>query len=125
MEPGLPFIETRYVGVVDDAQLMDYYRELYRRPNLDFVTSELVDLSDADLGLVSTAGLSSLASFVVDELARLQLGSARTAIYAPYDLPFGVARMYEAWSDHSPEEVRVFRDRDDAVRWLKTDVKET
>lgn len=118
LESDLPFAETRYVGAIDDAQLMGFYRGLYRRPEFATIRAELVDLSEADLSLVSGSGLSELAELISDELARLNIPSMRTAVYAPSDLPFGVARIYAAWSELSPEEVRVFRDRDDAIRWL-------
>lgn len=33
----------------------------------------------------------------------------------------GIGRMYEAISSESEEEVRVFRSREDALRWLRPD----
>ncbi len=118
LEPGVSFIVTRYIGVIEDEQLMAYYRDIYRRPDLEQFHTELVDLSEADMGRVSVEGLSDLAAFIDLELSHSDDVSTRTAIYAPHDLPFGVARMYEAWSSSSPEEVRVFRGRDEAIRWL-------
>ncbi|MEM9401902.1 MAG: hypothetical protein AAGA44_05330 [Pseudomonadota bacterium] len=96
LESDLPFAETRYLGAIDDAQLLGFYRGLYRRPEFATIRAELVDLSESDLSLVSGSGLSELAELISDELARI----------------------YAAWSELSPEEVRVFRDRDDAIRWL-------
>ena len=43
---------------------------------------------------------------------------------APGDLGFGLARMFEALSDPSEPEVRVFRDLSEARTWLGTDPAE-
>lgn len=44
----------------------------------------------------------------------------RTAVLAPDDLQFGLARMSEAFTemDATPFGFRAFRDRDEALQWL-------
>ena len=44
--------------------------------------------------------------------------SAKLALFAPEDLGFGVSRMYEAWSDELPQNIRVFRRSVEAEKWL-------
>lgn len=36
----------------------------------------------------------------------------------PNDLVFGMARMYQILTETSPDEVEIFRDLDEALRWL-------
>ncbi len=44
--------------------------------------------------------------------------SERATDYDPVDTPFGLGRVHQAWSDSSPEFVRVFRDKEKAIEWL-------
>ena len=80
--------------------------------------SELADLSEADMSQVTTGGLAELSKFVAEDYLSLGIESVKTAVYSPDDMPFGLARVYEAWSDSSPELVMVFRDREEAIQWL-------
>ena len=45
--------------------------------------------------------------------------SGRCAVLAGSDVVFGLLRMYEAYSDGAPIEVRAFRDPDAATAWLQ------
>ena len=80
--------------------------------------AEFADLSEADMRLVTSSGLAELANDVEEEFRKLGIESIKTAVYSPDDLPFGLGRVYQAWSDESPERVRVFRDRSKAIEWL-------
>jgi hypothetical protein len=45
--------------------------------------------------------------------------TAKRAYVVTTDLVFGLARMYELYQNlRGPQNVRVFRDRDEALRWL-------
>jgi hypothetical protein len=44
--------------------------------------------------------------------------SGRVAVVVHRDVDFGMARMYSAYVDEFSAEVRVYRDFDEAVRWL-------
>ncbi len=79
---------------------------------------ELVDLTDADLSRVTADGLADLAEAVSAEFEKAGISVSKTAVYSSVDLPFGLARQYEAYTFESPETVQVFRDRDAALRWL-------
>ncbi len=46
-------------------------------------------------------------------------GGSRRALVASSDLVFGMARMYQLLAaDENTDEIRVFREMSDAVRWL-------
>ena len=47
-----------------------------------------------------------------------RLGSVRKAIVALSPVAYGMARMYQTMMDGSPVEVEVFRDLQEARRWL-------
>jgi hypothetical protein len=45
-------------------------------------------------------------------------GHGRAAVVAHDDLSFGIARMYELMTAETPVDVQVFRNVDEATRWL-------
>ena len=79
---------------------------------------ELVDLSEADLNSITGHGLAGLADAVAGIFEDAGVSTSRTAVYSLRDMPFGLARIYEAYTHESPESVQVFRDRNEALRWL-------
>ena len=42
-----------------------------------------------------------------------------TAVVAPSDLTFGLARMWSAWLGHRRTNMRLFRSRESAERWIR------
>ena len=79
---------------------------------------ELVDLSDADMSQVTPEGLAGLADEIIQVFEEYNVTTYKTAVFSPHDLPFGFARLYEAYTFESPETVQVFRERDEALNWL-------
>lgn len=118
LEPGRRYFMTRFEGQIDDTQLFEYYDQVYLRPELQPPMAEFVDLSEGDLTRVTTRGLEELAQRNKHTLSKLGIDSIKTAVYSPNNMPFGLGRVYQAWSDTSPELVRVFRDRQEAIDWL-------
>ena len=45
-----------------------------------------------------------------------------TAIVADGDVLYGLARMYESMTDDLPTELRIFRQKEEAVAWVKKQV---
>jgi len=43
---------------------------------------------------------------------------ARRAVVVTNDVVFGMARMYQILTDESSDELQIFRNMDDALRWL-------
>jgi len=48
-----------------------------------------------------------------------QMAGGRTAILVAREADFGMGRMYEQMAADMPRELGVFRDRDEAVAWLR------
>lgn len=65
-------------------------------------------LSPADLRVIA-ADIASVTTAPV---------SGRCAVLAATDVVFGMVRMYEAYSDGAPVEVRAFREKNEAMAWL-------
>jgi hypothetical protein len=49
---------------------------------------------------------------------RESIGPSRSAIVAPSDRAYGMSRMFEVFAEESSIDVRVFRDFDEAKRWV-------
>jgi hypothetical protein len=81
-----------------------------------FLTSKrLWDVRDAT---------STLTSDEMEKLARAALardtgGSARVAIVTDVDVVYGLSRVFEVYRQSNDVEVRVFRDSEEAERWLE------
>jgi hypothetical protein len=110
---------TRLTGHVTEAELLASSREHYESQEWSPLLQELVDLSELEAVDVTSDGLRRLSDYVGRLLAERGIAALHTAIYAPRDLPFGLARVYEAMADESPEHVMVFRSLEAAKAWLK------
>lgn len=86
---------------------------------------ELVDLSAVtQVEMVSPEKLAELAQRASQSDSRQKPG--RLAIVGTSDLHFGVGRMYQTHRSLVPggnKEVRVFRQREEALRWLGLEVE--
>ncbi len=101
-----------------DEEILAGYLEFLSGDEWSPVMYELVDLSEADLREVTATGLAELAEAVAGVFEQAGVSTSRTAVYSARNMPFGLARIYEAYTFESPESVQVFRDRDQALRWL-------
>ena len=81
-----------------------------------FVTSKrLWDVRQAT-GVLTSDEMEQLARAA---LARDTGGAAKVAIVAAVDVVYGLSRVFEVYRESQDVEVRVFRDLDDAQRWLE------
>lgn len=111
-------VVTTFSGGISDDEILSFYRELYESPEWEPGFHELVDLRDADM---STNCLKDLTLLVQTYMKSPEEGS-KSAVLAPHDLPFALARFYESASEDSPEQVHTFRNKAGALSWL--DVEE-
>jgi hypothetical protein len=107
-----------HVGVVPDDEFLSSYRGFLEDPNFDNSFNLLVDLRRTCSSSRSTRALRALAEFIrgvyTDNTTR-----PKVAVVAPKDLSFGLARMYEVFSDSVLWDFAVFRAPDTALAWLR------
>ncbi len=77
--------------------------------------SLLIDLRQAKGGNVTIVGVRALAG-----LPLVLSPASRRAVVVPSDFGFGMARMYESLRDERYGAMQVFRDFDEALRWVAT-----
>ncbi|MBW2241509.1 MAG: hypothetical protein JRH01_05940 [Deltaproteobacteria bacterium] len=111
-EAGL--VITTAEGRVSAEDLVAHARELAKTPNRPL--RELVDFSETVEITLPTEAVSDAAMFLRDE--DQNAAGSRVAMVAKADAVFGMMRLFEAYRAHSGVLIRVFRNRDDALRWL-------
>lgn len=118
VEEGSSYFVSRYIGEIVDGDLIPPWKEFLERPDWNPSLNELCDLSESDLSRVTPQGIQNFAMFSNHFYTSRGLEEVKVAVYAPKDLPFGLARMYESRSFESPEKLRIFRDLESAKKWL-------
>jgi hypothetical protein len=111
---------ARYRGTVDDESLLAAYVGLITAPDFDPAVDDIVDLRDVSNLDITHEGMRRL----VARVAELDILGFRTrvALVAPTTVAFGMGRMYELLRGtvrNTTEDIRVFREFDEAVRWLR------
>jgi hypothetical protein len=106
-------------GVVTDRDMIDAYERVVGDPAFDPTLKVLADIRGLERAEITADGIRDVA----ERRARDQraLGHPpRVAIVVASDVTFGLARMYEAYSDQQGEDKRylVCRSMDEARRWL-------
>lgn len=100
-------------GELTDSDLLRGEERLRARPDFCADFDELVDLKAADGRRVTADGVRSLAR----RPPVFSAGSRRALVVAT-EMGYGMARMYELIQGGEAGEIRVFRDRAEAERWL-------
>ena len=102
-------------GDLKEKELLDNLESLYGgSPTL----YTLWDLSNSSMINISQVFVKKLFDFVKKKGSIRQSG--KTAVVAPTDLEFGMARMFQIMSDTDifPFEIKVFRHYEEATQWL-------
>jgi hypothetical protein len=99
-------------GKLTDDDLREHQRAVLADPDFDPTLNQLWDLQQVETLDISNAALRDLAS------SRSYAAGTKRAVVAPRDVLYGTARMFQTLHDEAPEDVRVFRDADEAKAWL-------
>ena len=115
--PAANLVIAVHVGIVPDEEFLSTYKALYEDPRFDTSLDQLIDLRQADSSARSSETLQALAGFMRKQLQDVTK-RPRVAVIAPQDVSFGLARMYEAFTDSVDWEFVIFREPDAALAWL-------
>lgn len=109
-------------GVFADDDFDATVTAILEHPDVAALNGVLVDLSGVTKVELSTRPIKAAAETFTNFEATQEL---KLAMVAPKDVAYGLARMYEM-ARNAADTVRVFRDRDAALRWLgQPDAKNT
>ena len=110
------FIFT-HKGEIPDNEFLEIYSRFFKGDTFDPASELLIDLREADSRPRNPGTLHRLAVFVRENL-KDSPARPKIAVLAPKSLSFGLARMYQSYSDSIPWEYVVFRTIDAALAWL-------
>src|SRR5262249_46451153 len=124
IHPKQRLVSARFVGVVTGAEIFDYQRTVWAKPEVQGF-DELVDTTGATKLVMTTPDR-------VRELADLSASmdpttASKFAIVATDSLAYGLGQMYGARRDMNPssaKRVEVFRTREAALEWLGVKAEE-
>jgi hypothetical protein len=102
-------------GEIRDEDMLSLAIDIENDPEVKPDFSMLLDVRRADVRSVTSAGVRRLA-----ERPYALAPESRRGVVVPDELSFGMARMYEALRDKLGGAIRVFRDFDEAKRWVTT-----
>jgi len=117
--PNSKHVKVTLDGQITDEELFSSYRDFYMSKDWTPEMHKLCDLSNADLTGISPDCIIRIAEFTSGFFRDRGIESIRSAAYCPQDLDYGYIRMYQAYAQDSPEEMKVFRDLDEAKAWLE------
>jgi len=102
-------------GLVELEEIKKSAKDSFSSMNIPSDINAIYDLQEMDFSNITTEFQERLIIF----RESLNRGNAKIACVTSTDLGFGLARKYEALSDHLPQQVRIFRSMDEAKNWLK------
>ena len=113
------YLEIKHKGQISDSELLSAYTSYFGSDYAIPVLNDFTDLSEADLTNLSTEAIQELADYIIRLYEKAGITSLSTAIYAPDPLQFGLSRIYHTISAETPQDMKLFRDREKAIQWLR------
>ena len=109
------FIETHCTGEVTLDEVLDHFLQLEAEPALPRRLDVLLDL-DKTTSLPESSQLMEVTKAVERLRAKVEWGAC--AIVASHDALYGMSRIFEVFAEKQFARISVFRDREDAKRWI-------
>lgn len=117
IDPILRLRIISFEGAVSDDDLLAFFPRYWKSPDYDPLLDEFYDDSGVSEVTISGSGVRKLAEINLE--MHLEAPGVKVAVYAPSDVAFGLNRMYQALVEPTASEMQVFRDRDEALDWLR------
>jgi hypothetical protein len=118
IDVSLRTLFTRVFGVLTDADARRHVEDLRNHPDFESDFNQLFDAREASRVELSGACVREIAA------ERFFGEGSLRAFVVGTDIAFGMARMFEMLRDDAPEQIRVFRNIDDARAWLGPPIEE-
>jgi hypothetical protein len=110
---------TTASGALTDSDILRLKARLVADPKWKPGMRELSDVRLIDRLEVTADGVRQM--MMRDECHAAALASYRLAIVVSHQVVYGMARMYQMLTEQIVPDVRVFRDMEEAKRWLAVD----
>jgi hypothetical protein len=114
------YLETHVVclrtsGEVSPRVAQTTLTALFKNPEFRPGMAIVWDLRRGGLKLFTEESIRATVEFVAQRLATR--GHGKGALVVSQQVDYGIGRMFEAYTDQVPAELRVFRDFDEAMGW--------
>ena len=106
------YVEYCFCGVFDDEGVSMAFQDLWTADEFD--RKKFYDLTSADFKQITTTVSNNLMNL----RGRAGTNQHEIAVLVEDDLTFGFARMFSSLSAEQTPNIRVFRDRDEAIAWI-------
>ena len=113
------YLIAAYSGRISDEEMLASWKGFFQGEMWVPGLNELIDLSQADLNGITANGLEQLVNYAKTVYEEHDIHSVKIAVYAPENIHYGIARMYEALTFNNPQSADVFRSIQEAKSWLK------
>ncbi len=115
IDKSLGVVFTKGEGVLTTQEVLIHSQRLREDPDFDPNYSQLIDVRAVQF-VMSIGEVAEIAT--QEDIFSEQ---SRRAFVGENNLAFGMSRMLQAYSESSSGEIEVFRDMDEARRWLGLD----
>ena len=109
-DSALNAVVSTVTGVLDEREILTHLRKLLGDEDVPSGMIEIVDFSLAVDFAVKASGAAVIASQVAELNAKKDYQG--TTFFAPNDLSFGMARMFQAMMENQGLHVEIYRDWD-------------
>ena len=114
--PEYGVVVARVTGSPELSDMAAAAKELILNDDYPPDVGTMWDLTDMDF---HEADYSLAQEFVsLREGIKDQRGNAKLALYSDYELGYPILKMYQAMSKELPQDMRIFTNKDDAIKWL-------
>jgi hypothetical protein len=111
-------VRSRAWGVFSAAEFGEHRQAVAADPAFDPTYSQLGDLREVERFDIETATLRR------EAMETIFAPTARRALVASSDVGYGLSRLYGTNAELAPQNVRVFRELEEAERWLGLNASE-
>ena len=108
-------VYSRGWGILTDDEVASHAGTLRADPRFNPDFRQIIDFSDLTEIRLTVAGIHGVAQ--INPFRR----DARRAFVVPSDVAYGLARMFEGFTNSDPEQFRVFRSVGPALEWVGLD----
>lgn len=112
IDPKAGVVFTTLTGHVTGEDFLDHQRRLRGDPDFRSTMRQCIDARGITGGTVTGADMRTLAK------ANMYADRSRRAIIVSGRVVYGYARMFQLLRSRGPEEIQIFREVEDAHRWL-------
>lgn len=113
------YFEVKYKGPISDSELLEAWKSYLNSDDWVPGSDRFVDVSEAVLSGLSSSAIQELAGYIDGIFKQSGAPTIKVAVYAPGPLHYGLSSVYRAFAEESVQHVELFRDRKEAIRWLR------